>query len=359
MPPWLALNPLSRRDHPRQDQYARSHDGLRDEQSRLRANQQSLRCRADARREQWQRGGDHRGRRVAARYRQRHRRKHSRPFAFLRHCRDQAHRRPRVPRGPYHRFCRPRGITSPISARSQSAWTTWPSRSRSSPAPTTSIRMSWMPHSASTGKRPSKICASAISSILARSNPPSKPRPPSSAHYRLPREGWLRKRTAIQILGADQIYETYHRTHFRAMAARAWRGFWRAGEPRSRRSSTRIKSATVLSSADYSAQYEKFDNWRSQLLRLFADFDILLCPVNVGPAPLHGTFSRPSAAYTQLFDLTGWPSTVIRAGTSPEGLPLGIQCVAQPWREDLSLAVAGQLEAALGPFPRSSLTAHS
>jgi amidase len=121
----------------------------------------------------------------------------------------------------------------------------------------------------------------------------------------------------------------------------------------------RIKAATNLSSGDYSAQYEKFDNWRSSLLGLFADYDVLICPVNVGPAPLHGAFSRPAAAYTQLFDLTGWPSTVIRAGTSPEGLPLGIQCVAHPWREDISLAVAHHLETALGPFPGPRLTGHS
>jgi amidase len=50
---------------------------------------------------------------------------------------------------------------------------------------------------------------------------------------------------------------------------------------------------------------------------------------------------------------------VIRAGTSPEGLPLGIQCVAHPWREDLSLGVARYLEAAFGPFPGPSLTGHS
>ena len=120
----------------------------------------------------------------------------------------------------------------------------------------------------------------------------------------------------------------------------------------------RIKAATNLSSGDYSAQYEKFDNWRSTLLRLFAEFDVLICPVNGGPAPLHGTFSRPAAAYTQLFDLTGWPSTVIRAGTSPEGLPLGIQCVAHPWREDLSLAVARHLETSFETFPSPSLTGH-
>jgi amidase len=158
------------------------------------------------------------------------------------------------------------------------------------------------------------------------------------------------RHTAIRIPGADEIYSVYTGLIWGDGGAGMARILARWGTTESPLFD-RIKSATNLSSADYSAQYEKFDGWRSSLLRLFADFDVLICPVNGGPAPLHGTFSRPAAAYTQLFDLTGWPSTVIRAGTSPEGLPLGIQCVAHPWREDLSLAVARHLEAAFGPFP--------
>jgi Asp-tRNA(Asn)/Glu-tRNA(Gln) amidotransferase A subunit family amidase len=52
------------------------------------------------------------------------------------------------------------------------------------------------------------------------------------------------------------------------------------------------------------------------MLGLFADHDAIVCPVNAGPAPRHGTFDRASAAYTQLFNVTGWPSTAVRAGTS-------------------------------------------
>jgi amidase len=92
------------------------------------------------------------------------------------------------------------------------------------------------------------------------------------------------------------------------------------------------------------------------MLALFENFDVMICPGYVGPAPLHGTFERPSAGYTQAFDLTGWPSTVIRAGTSPEGLPIGVQCVAHAWREDVSLAVARHLEQALGPWPGPRIT---
>jgi amidase len=61
--------------------------------------------------------------------------------------------------------------------------------------------------------------------------------------------------------------------------------------------------------------------------------------------------TRRGSTYTQVFNVTGWPSTVVRAGTSAEGLPIGVQVVAHPWREDVSLALAGYLEHALGPFP--------
>jgi amidase len=56
----------------------------------------------------------------------------------------------------------------------------------------------------------------------------------------------------------------------------------------------------------------------------------------------------PGFSYTMTYDLTGWPAGVVRAGTSPEGLPIGVQVVAQPWREDVALALARRIEKALG-----------
>jgi len=48
------------------------------------------------------------------------------------------------------------------------------------------------------------------------------------------------------------------------------------------------------------------------------------------------------------YNLTGWPAAVVRAGTSAEGLPIGVQIVARPWEEHVTLAVARRLEEALG-----------
>jgi amidase len=43
-------------------------------------------------------------------------------------------------------------------------------------------------------------------------------------------------------------------------------------------------------------------------------------------------------------NLTGWPAAVVRQGASPEGLPLGVQVAAAPWREDIVLALARRIE---------------
>jgi amidase len=50
------------------------------------------------------------------------------------------------------------------------------------------------------------------------------------------------------------------------------------------------------------------------------------------------------------WNLAGWPGAVVRAGTSPEGLPVGVQLVAPPWREDVALAAARVVESASGGY---------
>lgn len=49
--------------------------------------------------------------------------------------------------------------------------------------------------------------------------------------------------------------------------------------------------------------------------------------------------------------LTGWSVVVVRGGTSPKSLPISVQVVA-PWREDVALIVAQQIETALGGWQR-------
>jgi len=46
--------------------------------------------------------------------------------------------------------------------------------------------------------------------------------------------------------------------------------------------------------------------------------------------------------------MTGWPAVVVRGGSTAEGLPVGVQVVAPPWREDVALALAAAIEATAG-----------
>jgi len=96
----------------------------------------------------------------------------------------------------------------------------------------------------------------------------------------------------------------------------------------------------------------KWLKYRSSMLSFMKNYDAILCPVNAFPAMLHGTSWTPdkiiSFSYTAAYNLTGWPGAVVRAGTSPEGLPIGVQVVARPWREDVALAVVKYIEDVLG-----------
>jgi amidase len=118
-------------------------------------------------------------------------------------------------------------------------------------------------------------------------------------------------------------------------------------------------SANAKPTADYTGLLERWDLFKSRMLGFWRDYDVLLCPVNAHPAIPHGTtLQDPGLAaysYTMTHNLTGWPAAAVRGGTSQEGLPIGVQIVAPPWREDIALAVAQQLEAILGGWQRSSL----
>lgn len=114
-----------------------------------------------------------------------------------------------------------------------------------------------------------------------------------------------------------------------------------------------------LATAEFGGLLFMLDGYRSAMLSFMRAYDVLLCPPCALPAMPHGTTFEGenflAFTYTVAYNLTGWPGAVVRAGTSPEGLPVGVQAVAQPWREDVALAVASHLEAALGGWQRPPL----
>jgi amidase/aspartyl-tRNA(Asn)/glutamyl-tRNA(Gln) amidotransferase subunit A len=96
--------------------------------------------------------------------------------------------------------------------------------------------------------------------------------------------------------------------------------------------------------------------FHAQTLALFGEVDVILTPATPYAAPPIGTETlavagsrvpaRPTLGlYTQPFSFIGLPAMVVPFAASP-GLPLGIQVVAAPWREDHLFRTAAALEAA-------------
>ena len=104
--------------------------------------------------------------------------------------------------------------------------------------------------------------------------------------------------------------------------------------------------------AGFAKYWSTLDEFRAAMYGFLNNFDVLLSPVSFSPAVPHGTSIAdnvfPGFSYTMTHNLTGWPAAVVRCGTSGDGLPIGVQIAAAPWREDIALAVAEYLESACG-----------
>jgi AtzE family amidohydrolase len=104
------------------------------------------------------------------------------------------------------------------------------------------------------------------------------------------------------------------------------------------------------------AQAQKFRRWyRDRVLALFDEVDAILAPATPCTAPLlgqetlvvNGTVMPVRAnlgLYTQPISFIGLPVVVVPVPLPP--LPIGVQIIAAPWREDVALRIAHALETA-------------
>ena len=113
------------------------------------------------------------------------------------------------------------------------------------------------------------------------------------------------------------------------------------------------------------ARAQKFRRWfRDRVLNVFRNVDVLIAPATPCTAPALGETTlvingvtmplRPNIGlYTQPISFIGLPVVAVPVPLSP--LPIGVQVIAPPWREDLALRVAHHLErigVAFAPRPR-------
>ena len=125
-----------------------------------------------------------------------------------------------------------------------------------------------------------------------------------------------------------------------------------------------LKQPAPLTTAEMIKAWEDHDLAKSQMLAWMKSYDVFITPVNARYAqPIDqeaeggggGGGGAPGSGwpYTGIFNSTGWPVVVVRCGSSADGkLPIGVQVIAKPWRDDLCLAVAAFLETKSGGWQK-------
>ncbi|MGY3583709.1 AtzE family amidohydrolase [Bradyrhizobium sp. USDA 4341] len=123
--------------------------------------------------------------------------------------------------------------------------------------------------------------------------------------------------------------------------------------------------AGAMIPAVYVDKAQKFRRWyRARMLELFQSVDVILAPATPCTAPKIGqaTFTldgvelpvRPNIGiHTQPISFIGLPVAAVPVPLEP--MPIGVQIIAAPWREDIALRVAYALEqmgVVAAPAPR-------
>ncbi|EDW10603.1 fatty-acid amide hydrolase 2-B [Drosophila mojavensis] len=107
-------------------------------------------------------------------------------------------------------------------------------------------------------------------------------------------------------------------------------------------------------SSKYKHMVAKRDNLRATLQQLLGDNGVLIYPTHPTVAPYHNEpITRPiNFSYTGIVNVLGFPATAVPLGLGSEGLPLGVQVIANFNEDRLCLAVAEELERAFGGWVR-------
>jgi amidase len=117
------------------------------------------------------------------------------------------------------------------------------------------------------------------------------------------------------------------------------------------------KAGESIDAGGYVAALKKMQAWSRRMISWWLDdgYDILLAPTCAEPPPMLGDMTHPEtgggrllvfALFCAPFNVTGQPAMSVPLGTSPSGLPVGVQFVGAPYREDLLIRLAAQLEQA-------------
>lgn len=166
---------------------------------------------------------------------------------------------------------------------------------------------------------------SAVGSEVEEASPPSLGEVPDLAFGMMAADGGARARADLAAAGGQHI----------SQVTRLLEGL----------------SPLALTAEEFFALTRRWIELRSALRQFVSRYDVVVCPVASGPAPLHGR--RPSDdgeltdyseyAHSFAYAIAGLPAVVVPAGTE-RGLPIGVQIVARPYHDHVALAGATVVE---------------
>ena len=174
--------------------------------------------------------------------------------------------------------------------------------------------------------------------------------------------GRLMARNGAQTFGAwpelehaDETFRTLRAWHFQARYGALLREHPEAFK---QSLADNIRAGESLTGADVAEAYERRTELAQRMRTFFADYDVLVMPVSqVPPFPADQEFpseinGNPLGSYLDwmrsayFISVTGCPAISVPAGTTPDGLPVGVQIVAPHGADRRLLGIAAAFEAA-------------
>lgn len=125
---------------------------------------------------------------------------------------------------------------------------------------------------------------------------------------------------------------------------------------------SRLDAAAVVSLGDYLSAQDDRRRIIASFDRQLQGIDAIISPISaVGPSRIDNSdevvlngeirpFRDVVMRFTVPQNLTGLPTSIVRAGFDADGMPVGVQLTAGRWREDTAVAVAAALQLALEPI---------
>ncbi len=156
---------------------------------------------------------------------------------------------------------------------------------------------------------------------------------------------------------ADETFRTLRAWHFQARFGALLREHPEAFK---KSLADNIRAGESLTGADVAEAYERRTELAHRMRTFFTDYDVLVMPVSqVPPFPADQEFpheinGKPQDSYLDwmrsayFITVTGCPAISVPAGTTPDGLPVGVQIVAPHGADRRLLGIAAAFEAARG-----------